>query len=134
MNTRYINTDLDIVSFEDLTPLAAAFDAFGERGMFALNAIPLEGEWRANFELNGCETGKDPETTIRGMLDLIERLDAATASIWSNCTKREFNIGLQCGLEPHSIEYRLSTALMRRIVNAGGSVGITLYRHTADNA
>jgi hypothetical protein len=133
VNTHYINTDLDLVSTEDLTPLAAAFEACGERGMFALNVIPVNDEWRANFELNGGETEKDPETTICGMLDIIEVLDAANAAIWNRRTKREFNIGFRCGIEPHSIEHRLSNTLMRRIVDAGANVGFTLYQHTTDN-
>jgi hypothetical protein len=133
VNTHYINTDLDIVSTDDPTPLVAAFEAYGERGMFALNAIPLKGEWQANFELTG-ETEKDPETTIRGMLDSIESLDAASAAIWQNCTKREFNIGFRCGIEPYSIEHQISNALMRRVVDVGASIGITLYQHTPDDA
>jgi hypothetical protein len=133
VNTHYINTDLDLVSTDDLTPLAAAFEVFGERGMFALNVIPVNDEWRANFELAGGETEKDPETAIRGMLDVIEALDTGNAAIWNRCTKREFNIGFRCGIEPHSIEHRLSNALMRRIVDAGASLGFTPYQHTIDD-
>jgi hypothetical protein len=102
-----------------MTPLADAFEVFGERGMFALYAIPLEGDRCAKFELAGGETEKDPETATHGMLDVIEALDAANASIWKNCTKCEFNIGFQCGIQPQSIEHRLSNALMRRIVDFG---------------
>jgi hypothetical protein len=128
MRTQYINTDLDLEGGADLQDLVRALES---GGLFTLNLIELGDQWRANLEMGGCgETEKDPTVTITAMLDAIAAVDASTSAIWQRCRKREFNMGIQCGSEPHSTEYRLPNDLLVRVANAGASVGVTLYVYT----
>jgi hypothetical protein len=131
VKTHYINTDLEIEGGAELQRLATAFEA---GGMFALNLIDLRDHWRANFEMVGLgETEQDPTVTIAAILDVIEALDGPSREIWQRCRKREFNLGFQCGSEPHSIEHLLPSQLLGRIANCGASAGFTLYAYTAES-
>ena len=67
----YLNTDLDLVSPSDLTPLAQALTA---RGLVALHIEEREdGCWSATFETE--EQFREPDPNIAAMLGIIESLD-----------------------------------------------------------
>jgi hypothetical protein len=120
---QYLNTDLDLVSDTDLTTLAAALES---RGLFALHVDRRDdGLWHASFEVNLC--GSQPETTIGLMLYIIESLDEPLRQTWQVCLSREFNIGYECGAEPWAFNQALSTQTLRRMVDVGASLRITLY-------
>jgi hypothetical protein len=125
----YLNTDLDVTSADDLTALAAAFET---KGMYALHVTRGEdGQWWATFETNKCY--EEPEQTIAVMLDAIESLDPALLTVWQGCTRREFNIGYDCGDEPWAFNQALSSQVLGRIASAGSLLRITIYpdRETA---
>ena len=92
----YLNTDLDLTSADDLMALAAAFEA-GE--VFPLHVtLGEDGKWYACFETEGQHT--DPEPNIAAMLAVVEALAPPLQTVWAGCSRREFNIGYDCGLEP----------------------------------
>jgi hypothetical protein len=123
MTIRYLNTDLDLLGPTDLTRLAAALQGHG------LCALHLErggdGLWRATFETERQYT--EPEQTIGDILDAFDALAGPAASDWWACTLREFNIGYDCGREPHAFNQGLSLPTLRRIVDAGVALRVTLY-------
>ena len=125
--TQYLNTDLDLVSTADLTALAADLEA---RGLDSLHVDRQEdSQWIAIFE---SSAGYDqPETTILMLLDVIESLDEPSRRAWWECTKREFNIGYDCGSEPWAFNQALSNQTLLRMANAGAGLRITLYPHQA---
>lgn len=120
---QYLNTDLDLISADDLTALAAAFEA--------ARITPLDvwrgedGLWYARFETDEQHT--EPEPNIAAMLAVVESLASPLRSIWAGCTLREFNIGYDCGLEPWAFNQGLSAELLGRMAAAGASVRVTLY-------
>jgi hypothetical protein len=61
------------------------------------------------------------------MLAIVESLNEPIRSLWDRCTRREFNIGYDCGAEPWAFNQGLSTALLGRLAAAGASLRITLY-------
>lgn len=66
------------------------------------------------------------------MLEAIEAVlgpegDARAAAMWWACTRREFNIGYDCGAEPWAFNQGLSNETLRRIAACGGSLRWTLY-------
>jgi len=125
---KYLNTDLDLVAVRDLTPLANALDA---RGVFPLSVQQDGGElWYATLEISANSHDArmlEPEATILVMLDAIEALDGEAKELWSACSKREMNIGYDCGDVPWAFNNRLANSTLRRIADVGTSLRITLY-------
>ena len=119
----YLNTDLDLVSTDDLRPLAASLAA---RGLFTLHVERREdGRWYASFETD--EQLSEPEPTIAAMLMAVESLTELHRAMWWACTRREFNIGFDCSTTPRAFTQTLSSSLLRRIVALDASLGVTLY-------
>jgi hypothetical protein len=119
----YLNTDLDLTSPSDLTALAAAFEARGLRSLHV--ACGEDAQWYATFENAGRQT--DPEQDIAAMVAVVESLGEPHRSAWRGCTRREFNIGYDCGDEPWAFNQGLSCALLGRMADVGASLRITLY-------
>ena len=121
----YLNTDLDLTSSDNLTELAAALEA---AGLLSLHVTQSDdGSWHATFETRDLHTRIEPEGDIAGMLVIVESLTEPLRSVWSRCTRREFNIGYDCGDEPWAFNQGLSCALLGRIATVGGSLRVTLY-------
>lgn len=119
--TRYLNTDLDLISPSDLAPIAAHLQA---NGLFPLHIERREdGLFYATFETE-AEHG-EPEATIAAMLRAIESLPDPPKQNWSSLTLREFNIGYECGEEPWAFGQALSPDTLHRIANAGLSLRVT---------
>jgi hypothetical protein len=119
----YLNSDLDLTSSEDLLDLAGEFKS---HGLFALNASRGEdGLWYATFEV--LDQSAEPEPNIAAMVTIIESLVEPHRSTWLRCSRREFNIGYDCGAEPWAFNQGLSCELLSRIAEAGVSLRWTLY-------
>ena len=121
--TRYVNSDLDLKSADDLAPLVAAFQA---ADVFALHVtLGDDGVWFAVLE---TETQYDePEPNIAAMLAVVEALAPTLRSVWAGCSRREFNVGYDCGVEPWAFNQGLSAELLGRMAVAGASLRWTLY-------
>src|SRR5262245_48252087 len=91
---RYLNTDLDLVSARDFTPLTDALAARGVRPLYAPERGG-DGQWYSILETE--EQYTEPEATILVMLDAIEAIHDEAKALWTECSKREFNIGYDCG-------------------------------------
>jgi hypothetical protein len=121
----YLNTDLDLTSANDLTALAAAFNA---GGLFTLRCECYDdGLWYASFESDALCDRNQPELDIVAMLGVVESLDDLLRAVWSSCTVRELNIGYDCGSKPWAFNQGLTNLLLGRIAAAGASLRITLY-------
>ncbi len=119
----YLNTDLDLTSSDDLTALAAVFES---RGVCPLHVTHGDdGLWYATFETQDQHT--HPEPNIAAMVAVVESLDESHRSIWLGCTRREFNIGYDCGAEPWAFNQGLSCGLLGRMAVIGASLWFTLY-------
>ena len=119
----YLNTDLELISLQDLTALAAHFQS---RGVFTLHVTHGEdGRWSAWFETE--QEHAEPESNIAEIVGLIESLDEPHRATWFGCTRRELNIGYDCGAEPWAFNQGLSSSLLGRIAAVGASLRLTLY-------
>jgi hypothetical protein len=119
----YLNTDLDLTSDDDLTGLANAFDA---HGVFPLHVVRSEGGlWHAIFETDNQY--EEPKPNIESMIAVVESLPEQFRSVWSGCTRREFNIGYDCGNKPGAFNHGLSSRLLERMSAVDASLRITLY-------
>jgi hypothetical protein len=120
---RYLNTDLDLTSADDLTALAAVFEA--QRLPHLDVTRRADGLWHARFETG--EQHEEPEPNITAMIAVVDSLAESLRAVWTGCTLREFNIGYDCGGMPRAFDQGLSTGLLARIAAAGASLRITLY-------
>jgi hypothetical protein len=119
----YLNTDLDLVCQQDLTELARTFEVSGCSPLHV--TLGDDQNWYATFETD--EQHVEPELSITQMLTVIESLAEPLHSVWMKCTRREFNIGYDCGDEPWAFNQGLSSDLLRRIAAIGASLRWTLY-------
>jgi len=126
MPTHYLNTDLDLDLDcpHDLSPLIAALRCRG------LDPLPhptgrRDGNFFVVFETDDYFT--TPEATLVVMLDAVESLPEDAIKMWRQCTKREFNIGIECDSKQHAGEFAIAPELLQRIAAVGGSLGITVY-------
>jgi hypothetical protein len=125
----YLNTDLDLTSSEDLTAMAAIFEA---QGVFALHVTRGEDElWHATFEIMDRQT--EPERNIAALVAIAESLVEPHRSVWQRCTQREFNIGYDCGTEPWAFNQGLSCELLGRMAGVGASLRLTIYPDREDS-
>lgn len=119
----YLNTDLDLTSVEDLSALAAAFEA---KGMITLYlACGEDGHWHAIFETDKQHT--EPETNIAAMLTIVEALPETLRVVWSACIQREFNIGYNSVSKRGPFQQGLSSHILGRMTAVEASLLITLY-------
>ena len=116
---QYLNTDL--VSHCSLDDLCAEITA---RNLCGHVTHGEDGIWYAIFEDFNAD---EPEPNIKNLLDALDQLSPATAQILRQCTKIEFNIGYDCGEEPWSFNQGLSNETLRRVVEYGASLRVSLY-------
>jgi hypothetical protein len=119
----YLNTNLDLTSSDDLTALAAVFES---RGLFPLFVDHAQDSlWYARFETP--DQFSEPEPNIAAMVAVAESLGEPHRTVWLGCTRREFNIGYDCGVEPWAFDQGLSCGLLGRLGAIGPSLHFTLY-------
>ena len=123
----YLNTDLDLVCDIDPAPLAAEFES---RDLCAHVTHGEDGLW---YVL--CEDSNDtePEPNIVRLLNAVDLLTDTARAIWQRCSKREFNVGYDCGDEPWSFNQGLSNDVLRRMAACGATFRLTLYPHRPDS-
>jgi hypothetical protein len=120
----YLNTDLDLVGPRDLTPLANAFENFG---VFPLGQPQQGADGRWYITLETKQQCGEPEESIGLLLDAIEALKGQPKALWLKCSKREFNVGYDCGFEPWAFNQGIASLTLKRIARARATLRITLY-------
>jgi len=135
--TRYRVTDLWLFTSEDLTAMAAAFEARGlvvtNRGRWITDTeffrLP-EPQWHWLFQTScgACEEGSDgPEPTIAAFLAAVEVLDPPARAAWARCSHRVFDVAYDCGIRPHAVHHELSAGTLARLAAVNGTLRLTLY-------
>jgi hypothetical protein len=119
--TRFLNVDLDIYSTRDLQPLAAAF---GNKAM-VLFVGRVQRTYHAHLELSRMP--RSSEAAIRAFCELIRGLPKPARALWNSAKRRELNIGIQAGLEPHATEFRLSPEALHAAQELDAAVTFTVY-------
>lgn len=120
----YLNTDLCLESKNDLAALVHAFRAGDVPPMYD-TVVGDNGTSYATFETT--ESYREPEPNIAAMLAVVESLEPPVRLIWDGCTRREFDMGYDCGAEPWAFNQRLSVDLLGRMATAGATLRLTLY-------
>jgi hypothetical protein len=119
----YLNTDLDLISDGDLTPLATEL---GVRGLMTLHCARMQdNRWLATLE--SLAQHAEAADTIADLLVAIEGLPPSFTADWRACNVREFNVGYECGRQPRALTQSLPVALLSRLVDVGASLRVTVY-------
>lgn len=123
--TEYRNTDLDLVCDVDPAILASEFEA---RGLRAHVTPGDDGRYYVACE--GCND-TEPEPNIIRLLDAIDALSDSARKLWAHCSKRQFDIGYDCGDD--FLSHGISRDTLRRLGHCGASLRITLYPYSPDD-
>lgn len=122
--TRYINTDLDIFSRDDLSPIAKLIEN---------KCCVLQCGWRENDVFHLCLESdtdtEDPRTIdddISALLDVMENLPRDRLEEIKNSCKIDFNVGVDTGL-CWGKNFGVTNDNLKRIVNMGGTISFTMY-------
>lgn len=128
MQTRYRNTDLDLVSATPLDQLGQQLEA---EGMIVLgNYQDGQGLWNLVLEITGDENDQfhdNADATIVAMLDILERLPEQAGNLLRKCQMREFNTAYDVGDEPLDFNECLNAKTILRMASFNMSFRVTLY-------
>jgi len=121
MEIRYITTDLDFESHEDLNPIIIEM---GDR------ALPSHNDWindKYYVVLAAHYDHDEPEKSVAEFCDLIEGLSEQSKELWFGCQKRVADIAFESGAFPNNLSCQLSEQIISRLNNLKISIVITIY-------
>lgn len=122
METKYLNTDLDLKSNENLQALV---DDLGNKTFVLHHGIIYDSN-HAAFELSR-DIGLTPEEAVNGFCELIENLSPQAKKIWDGCFKRILDVGIEAGDMPRPFMLEISSPTLNRISALGISLMVSVY-------
>ena len=121
-STHFLNVDLDIYSRSDLEPLVTAL---GQR-VYALYMGRTRRTYEAHLELS-VGIIKSADAAIRAFCALIGALPKTRRELWDAAKTREFNIGVQTGMQPHWWETVISNETVEAAAKLNARIGFAVY-------
>jgi hypothetical protein len=121
--THYRNVDLDIYAG---APLDGLVQALGDQA-FVLYVGGGRRKFEAHVELASSHMDMSADDTILGLIGLVRGLPRVHRKTWDSAKRREFNIGIEAGLEPHGFELRLQQRTLEAINDVRGILVVTVY-------
>ena len=121
MEIKYITTDFDIESNENLTQLVQELEKY---------MVPQLNKWvgkiyKASFHGPGIHSA--PRETIEEFCDHIENLSEASRYLFNSSKKRIADIAFESGEEPNHITHDLPAPLICRLNALKIGIAITIY-------
>ena len=125
LGSRYLNTDLYLISAEDPTPLIRALETRADVLFFTHEA---DGKWYATIEADGSgEPDSEPRRDIDSLIAALDSLDADCAAILAACERREMNVGWQAAAERPEGSFALEPAALAAMTRHGMIFAVTVY-------
>lgn len=121
--THYVNVDLDVYAS---VPLDGFVRALGDDA-FVLFVGGARRRYEAHVELASSHMAMSADDTIVGLIRCIRGLPRPQRKIWDGAQRREFNVGIEAGLEPHGFELRLQQPTLEAIADVRGALVISVY-------
>ena len=119
--SHYLNTDLEIESREDLSPIVGYF---GKDVMVLFHGEAM-GFRRAVFEIAGLAA--DADTVINHFCMLAESLPERERAIWNHCSRKICDIGYEGGTHPRAFRSEIRPETVERIAKLGVAIFVTIY-------
>jgi Protein of unknown function (DUF2442) len=117
----FINVDLQVKSHATLRPL---LEAWSDR----VSTLHVDKDGRKHWVVLELTTQpSDPEKGVLAFCRLARRLRGPARTAWQKASSREFDIGIQAGLEPHAAEWVLSRKVIDAAHDVGAHVRLTVY-------
>ena len=124
MATHYLNTDLELDSREDLTPIV---EEFGDDVVCLYNG-PWGTHRRAAFELAAnLPHDPDPNSCIRMFCALVAGLSPHARAIWDGCSRRTLDMGFEAGTDRESCQQMLEYDALAQLAAIRTHLVITVY-------
>ena len=120
--THYLNVDLDIFSSVSLKGLV---NALGDEAL-VLYVGGKGQKHEARVELASSHN-LTADRTIMGLIRLVDRLPPRYRRVWDSADSREFNVGIEAGLEPHDFGLRLNRRTVQAVASVSGVIVVTVY-------
>jgi hypothetical protein len=121
--THYANVDLEVYGG---VPLDGFVQSLGEEA-FVLYVGGGQRKYEAHVELASSHVAMSADETILGLIGLIRRLPRVHRKTWESAKRREFNVGIEAGREPHRFELRLQPQTVQAIADVRAVLVITVY-------
>ena len=121
MDVRYLNTDLEIESKNDLTKIV---QDFGE-DVVVLYCGEMRSYQHASFEISANTAGADE--TINHLCALVEGLGKEAREIWESCCSKVIDVGYESGTSPQNFRSEIRASTIQRVAAIGASIVITIY-------
>lgn len=123
--TSFLNVDLDVSGREDLSPLVQAL----RPAIFELYTGRSGSRYQAHLELASRGSGgpSDADGTIRRFVRLLRALPPRARRLWNRAGQRDFNIGIQGGIEPHAFELGLPATTLQAVAGLRARIVLTVY-------
>ncbi len=121
--THFLNVDLDIYSNTDLEPLVAAM---GEK-VDVCFVGRVKRTYQAHLELWDSGLSQSAASIICGFCALIRKLPKAAVKLWIGAKVRDFNVGEQAAMQPHSYEVALAPETVRAAAELNARIVLTVY-------
>lgn len=125
--TQYLATDLEVVSRRSLNAYRMAIgkrsvnrDAATERGRVIL--LGIGGRWREGDTVDQA-INRDVMNTVR----FVRGLPTEARAEWDRASTKTVDIGLQAGMEPNPLEFRLTPKTLQAIDEIGARLQVTVY-------
>ena len=119
--SHYLNTDLEIESREDLSPIV---EYFGEDVAVLFHGEAM-GSRRATFEIAGLVA--DADAVVNHFCMLAESLPEPERAIWNRCSRKFFDIGYEGGTHPRAFRSEIRPETVERMAKLGVAIVITIY-------
>lgn len=121
----FITLDVDIVSEEDLTPLASYFEepafVLGNQCVDGLFYLSLEPCWFAADE-------KTPENCAKFFVEEIAKLPRELKDLWNRAKSKTFDFGFESGNALPYYKGEISQETLAKVVAVGANLIITIYQ------
>ncbi len=122
MNIKYLNTDLEIESQQDVSRIV---EEFGDDVTVLFQGIVRSNYHFASFEVPG--SFHEPDEVMNQFCLLVENLPVDARLLWDNCVSRIFDIGYESGDSPEAYRSELRPSTVQRVASIGASIFITIY-------
>ena len=119
--THFLNVDLDLYSKSDLQPLIT----FLGRKVCLLHAGRYKRSYSAHLEL--ARVTRNADAAIRRFCALVETFPRAERNHWNRAKVRDFNIGVQSAMQPHSYEIGLEEDTVKAVSQIHARIVFTVY-------
>jgi hypothetical protein len=115
--SHFLNVDLDIQLDSGLSELIDS----------ARDSVIVLNQTQTSASIELAREYKSLEQTVAAYVALVESLSAPAKYLWSQCSIRSLNIGIQAGMSPQVERFNLSQSSLASIAAIGCEVEISIY-------